>query len=408
MRRVPNVWNEASANVDIWPQKKLSPISFRSPRERLQWPDLDDSFRHEVSSYLEMRRKIDLFADGTNAPTRALAKSTLKLHRDNIRLAASVLTDDGLTVESLADLIKPEHFKAVLRHYHVRTNGQATGFARSMANTLIGVARYWAKASPEDVTVLKRASSRLPAVPLDLTEKNKALLRQLESERTLAALMFLPDDLLREVALDLKRGRVRHADAQVAIAIDILLAVPIRSQNLCRLIWNRHFSEPDGPRGRLLMYIPAEETKGKKKDFVAEIPDEVARRLRWYVRSVLPRLNGTPDGCLFVTKKGRAKNQDTLSDQISAIIAKRVGIHMTPHQFRHLSATSYLAANPGDFETVRQMLGHGFIATSRVYGGVNSRRALGAFHCVLLEKRESLRPKRPRNARRKRSLKGGR
>jgi hypothetical protein len=58
-----------------------------------------------------------------------------------------------------------------------------------------------------------------------------------------------------------------------------------------------------------------------------------------------------------VAEGGRVKRQDTITDQIIAVIAKRVGIHMTPHQFRHLGATSYLAANPEDFETVTQMLG---------------------------------------------------
>jgi hypothetical protein len=115
-----------------------------------------------------------------------------------------------------------------------------------------------------------------------LTEENKATLRQLESERLQAALLFLPEALLAEVARSLTQGaRPRFVDAQVAIAIDLLLVVPLRSQNLSSLDWGRHFYEPDGPRGRLMMHIPARETKGKQ---FAEIPAEVARRLRWYRR----------------------------------------------------------------------------------------------------------------------------
>ena len=47
---------------------------------------------------------------------------------------------------------------------------------------------------------LKALAAKLPAVPFDLTEKNKALLRQLESERMRATLLFLPETLLASVA----------------------------------------------------------------------------------------------------------------------------------------------------------------------------------------------------------------
>ena len=56
-------------------------------------------------------------------------------------------------------------------------------------------------------------------------------------------------------------------------------------------------------------------------------------------------------------------------------IAKRVGIHMTPHQFRHFCAVSYLESHPEDFHTVQTMLGHGWSKTTLIYAGSSSRRA---------------------------------
>jgi integrase len=401
VRRVPNVWNEASGRIESWPKHKLALLSFRPPRKRVQWSGLNENFRRETDAYLASRAAPDLFDERTNAPTRALAESTVRLRRDYIRLAASVLTESGHTVETLAELVEPERFKAVLRHYHVRAKGQPNAFTIGMAKTLIGIARHHVGAEPEQIAGLTRIAGRLPTVPFDLTEKNKALLRELESERLRAKLMFLPDELLREVARDLERERLRFVEAQVAIAIDLLLVVPLRARNLSSLAWRRHFCEPDGHRGRLLMYIPAEETKGKRKEIVAEIPEDMARRLRWYRRTILPRLNADANGALFVRKGGRAKCQDTITDQIIAIIAKRVGIHMTPHQFRHLGATSYLKANPEDFETVTQMLGHASTKTTRVYAGVCTQRATGAYHRVLFAEREALRLRHyPRKRRR--------
>ena len=126
---------------------------------------------------------------------------------------------------------------------------------------------------------------------------------------------------MAEVGKDLERGRVRFVDAQVAIAIDILLAIPLRPQNLSSLHWQQHFSEPDGSRGRLLLHIAAGDTKTKRQEIIAEVPDDVARRLRWYRRHILPRLGADVNGYLFVTERGSKKSQATLTQQITEAIA---------------------------------------------------------------------------------------
>src|SRR5262249_16706963 len=155
----------------------------------------------------------------------------------------------------------------------------------------------------EDLAHLKQIAGKLPAIPFDLTPKNKALLRQCESEKLMAKLLFLPEELQAEVAKALEAGRVRFVEAQMAVAIDIQLAHGLRPQNLSALNWRRHFIEPDGPRGHLLVLIPAVEMKSRKDDFIAEVPSEVARRLRWYRKTMLPRLGADPNGDLFVTAK---------------------------------------------------------------------------------------------------------
>jgi integrase len=269
-----------------------------------------------------------------------------------------------------------------------------------VAKTLIQVAQYFAGATSEEVNELKRVAGKLPAIPFDLTAKNKSLLRQLESDRIRAKLLFLPEQLMGEVAKDLEGGRVRFVEAQVAIAIDILLASPLRPQNLSRLSWQYNFSEPNGPRDLLLLHIPARDTKSKKQDIVMEIPDEVAHHIRWYRRHLLPRLGADVNGPLFVTEQGSRKNQATLSRQITDTIVRHIGITMTPHQFRHYGATDYLEKHPEDFETARTMLGHAWSKTTRIYAGSSSRRASRAYGQHLFEHREALKLRRPRRKRR--------
>ena len=256
-------------------------------------------------------------------------------------------------------------------------------------------------ATADEVAQLKRIAAKLPAVPLDLTTKNKALALQFESDHMRAKLLFLPEQLMAEVARDLSRGRLPFVEAQVAVAIDIDLVIPLRPQNLSSLTWQHHFNEPDGPRGRLLLHIPAQETKSKLQDLVAKIPDDVAKRLRWYRRHILPRLNADPNGPLFVTKKGSAKTQETLSHQITQVILRRLGVHLTPHQPRHLAAIWYLDEHPEDFETPRAFLGHAWSKTTRIYAGSSSQRASRAYCDFLLRQRDGLKLKRKRQLKRK-------
>ena len=150
-----------------------------------------------------------------------------------------------------------------------------------------------------------------------------------------------------------------------------------------------------------MLRIPAPETKTRQQDYTAEIPDDVARRLRWYRHQILPRLGADANGDLFVTKHGKPKSQETLTQQIIQIIEDYVGIHMTPHQFRHFCASSYLDENPENTETARALLGHASIKTTRIYVGSSSRRASRAYGDFLSEQRGALRLKAKRRLRRK-------
>ena len=112
--RIPKVWNEAAEEVPAWPQIRLKPLSFKPPQEHLPWDELDAEFRHDVESYLTSRAKPDLFDERPNAPRRPLAETTIRLQREHLRLAASILVGNGMEVEnitSLADLVEPEAVK---------------------------------------------------------------------------------------------------------------------------------------------------------------------------------------------------------------------------------------------------------------------------------------------------------
>jgi integrase len=402
VRRIPHVWNEASDRFEIWPKLKLATVSFKQPRKHLPWEALNEDFRRDVQAYLDMRAKPDLFDERPNAPRRPLAASTLQGQSEHLRLTASVLIESGVDVDdikSLAHLVRPERVKTVLRHYHGKANGQPNAFVVCLAQTHLQVAKYYLDAPADEITELKRIASKLPSIPLELTAKNKALLRQFESEHLRAKLLFLPEQLMAEMANE--KDRVDFVKAQVATAIDFQLAIPLRPQNLSRLNWQRHFSEPDGPRGRLLLHIPAPETKARREDFIAEVPEDVARRLRWYRHHILPSLNADVNGFFFVTEKGSLKDQRTITKEIIKTIERYLGVHMPPKTFRHLCGIFYLEENPDDIETARALLGHAWAKTTLIYVGSSTRRASRAYGDFLFKQRDKLKLKCKRRRNRK-------
>ncbi len=406
VRRTLALWNEAQERVPGWPQVRLRRRSFCKPRQHHDWAELASSFVADADAYLNLRRNPDVFAAEGSVPHRPLADSTLRQLREHLRIAASLVARQhggASQVRGLSDLVTDEAFKVVLRHFYDRAEGKPNAFAISIAKTLIDVARFHVGVAPDHLAELKRLAGKLPAVPLDLTDKNKALIADLDSKRVRAALYRLPEELLAEVSRKLDAPRLPFVLAQVAIAVDILLVAPLRPQNLCRVNWQRHIADPNGPRGRLLLHVPADETKTRKRELVFELAPDVAHRLRWYRKHVLPRLGADPNGDLFVLQGGKLKAQATLSQQVSETIAARVGLKMTIHQFRHVAAVSYLEDHPEDFETVRELLGHAWSKTTRIYAGNGSKRASRAFGDFVAAQRDKfrLKGKRPRRSRRK-------
>jgi integrase len=75
-----------------------------------------------------------------------------------------------------------------------------------------------------------------------------------------------------------------------------------------------------------------------------------------------------------------AEGNTRLGQQITARIQKAIGLRITPHQFRHAAAAIYLKHRPGDYETIRRVLGHRDIQTTvRFYCGLETMQATEQF-----------------------------
>jgi integrase len=83
---------------------------------------------------------------------------------------------------------------------------------------------------------------------------------------------------------------------------------------------------------------------------------------------------------LFPGESGKPKTSNTFGLQLTDRIWKAVGLRITAHQFRHAAATIYLKQRPGEYETVRRLLGHLNIQTTiDFYCGLQTTQATEEF-----------------------------
>lgn len=392
-RSVPQRWNRASDQFDRWPNQKLAPIKTGSKERKIAWADLPGEFKQGADRYLESRRSPDPFDEHPNAPTRPLAEGTIRQQCEHIRLAFDVLLKAGCPPKDLAGLVEPESAKIVLRHYLGSRDGhEPNAFVVGLGKTLVAVAKTNLRLDEPELARLKKLTAKLPAVPFDLTEKNKKLLRHFDDDRNIAALFRLVDDLFEDAKYRLENNlSYFHNAAQAGLAVAILMAAPIRSHNLIQLNWGRHFRSA-GPNGDkkngLRLIIPASETKTKRMDCVFGVDPWLHKHIDWYRRNVLPAINADPTGDLFMLPSAKRRCKSGLCGLITQTIKRALGIHMTPHQFRHLAAKSYLDQHPEGFETVRQFLGHSFMKTTLIYSGMSGERASWAYATNLADQRK--------------------
>jgi integrase len=106
-----------------------------------------------------------------------------------------------------------------------------------------------------------------------------------------------------------------------------------------------------------------------------------------YIHDFRPTLlRGRNEDCLFPGLRQGPKGEVAFSGQISKRIIKYTGIKMTAHQFRHAAGALILKRRPGEYELVRQILGHRSIRTTiNCYIGLDSIHASEIFTRIVMD-----------------------
>ena len=122
----------------------------------------------------------------------------------------------------------------------------------------------------------------------------------------------MPDRLWRRARRDLATSRRPFIDLQSALAIDLLLHVPMRMENLAALNFEQHLHWPQGRGKPALLVFNVDETKnGIPLEF--EIPTALAERLQVYRNEIAPAVTGKRPDAVFVTWAGKPRTQAAIT-----------------------------------------------------------------------------------------------
>jgi hypothetical protein len=140
-----NTWNIL---VGLRPElgAVMAPVARSSPT-RFALEELPASFRDDVDRHLAWAAVPDPLDEGARA--RALAPKTRHLRRDHVHSADTAAVAAGIDpagLTSLANLVDPETFKALLRRRWRDDGEKLSAYTHGVAGTLIAIAAEWVKA----------------------------------------------------------------------------------------------------------------------------------------------------------------------------------------------------------------------------------------------------------------------
>jgi integrase len=162
---------------------------------------------------------------------------------------------------------------------------------------------------------------------------------------------------------------------------------PVRISNLASIQINRHLVTGQAEPGLIHLRFPASEVKNRL-DLEFPLPPESTDLIHLYLNQYRYLHTEEPEDFLFPGKHGGHKCNHALSHQINVTVHKYTGLEMSAHRFRHAVAKIFLDRNPGQYEVVRQFLGHKNIQTTiAFYAGAETAAAARHYTATILNLR---------------------
>ena len=379
-----HAWNKARIAVIGWPQAELAIQDFRVNRS-MDWSGFPESFVVDVDAYLTPMSS-DTFDLRRDTPT--LRAATIAGKRLMIRQFSTALVESGKpasSIRTLADLVDIEAAHAGLTVFLKRSSQPKTKRNHAMACMLLSIARHYVRPDKATLKDLALFVKNLNPKQSGMTLKNRKRLQQFDNSILLDNLLGLPAKLMAEACREQSPSLGAARNALLAVLIEILTVAPLRISNIAALELGRTLFLDGGTVGHII--IDHTEVKNEL-DLEVPLPESTLRLINTYLKRFHPIL--APAGCrmLFPSRDGGHRRAPSLATQVRKLIARRCGVDINPHLFRHLAAKIYLDAFPGAYGVIRMLLGHKNIATTiRTYCGMEFSAAYRCYDALIEARR---------------------
>jgi integrase len=366
-RIIAKLWNGSVGRVEGWPSQTLE-IPPLKRRGGLAWQDLPQGWRSDVNAYLNFLTTIHPDKNGRRlAPC---ADTTLTTRKRELVAAANMAVKAGVPLESLTSLaamLRPRVANIIIDAYWQKDGDVPATYTINLAVRFEAIARQmgWLSADElKDLADLRFAMEQHREE--GMTEKNLAVVRAVLTPGVWGRIAKLPEELMERARKMRNAAPVRAAIlAQIAVAVAILLVAPIRLGNLAAIRLDVNLIKPGGPGSDYWLCFSKFDVKNKQAlQFVFN--GRLTKLIDEYVSDFRPALmKGKNHDWLFPGRATDHKEKIGFSTQIVDHVAKATGIRVTVHQYRHAAAAMFLKHRPGEYELVRQLLGHKSVETTK-------------------------------------------
>ena len=198
-------------------------------------------------------------------------------------------------------------------------------------------------------------------------------------------MVSLPDVLMRQAHSAKDHAPIKAAvTAQLAAAIAILTFAPIRISNLVGIELDKNLIKPGGLNTPYWLVFPDYDVKNRV-DLNFQFDQTLTDLIDEYIHEFRPTLlRGANCAWLFPGEGGDPKTRRTLGPQMTARSRRRWEFTSLRTNSGHAAAAVYLKHHPGDYETVRRLLGHRTIQTTiNFYCGLQTTQATERFGNII-------------------------
>jgi integrase len=366
-RIIAKLWNSCVGTIQDWPAQTLC-VPPATGRGGLSWHDLPEGWRSDVNAYLQTLSTIRRDKNGNRiAPCKS---STIITRKRELLAAAKMAVRAGVPVESLTSLaamLHPEVANTIIDAYWKKDGDIPGTYTINLASRFEAIARQMACLGAPELTQLGDLRYAMEQHREEgMTEKNLAVVRAVLTPGVWRRFAELPEQLMEQARYIPNSVPVRAALlAQTAVALGILLVAPVRLGNLAAIRLDVNLIKPGGPESNYWLRFPKFDVKNKQA-LQFGFHNKLTKLIDDYVFDFRPVLmKGKNDDWLFPGRSTDHKEKIGFSTQIVDRVEKAVGIRVTVHQYRHAAAAMILKHRPGEFELVRQLLGHKSAQTAK-------------------------------------------